>query len=351
MSPMSFDPASLTGLEEPVQRYLTHALAPGAAIGRRRRLSMVGRIKVGGWLTFDAVQEMSAAGHGFTWTARAGLGPFRPLRVVDRYRPGAGSTEGRLFGRWRFLHADDQNTARSAAGRAAVESIMDPASLLPDNGVRWQAESDDLIVARFDVPPERAEVRLRINATGALRSVEIMRWGNAGQNDFGYIPFGADIHAERRIGDLVLPSGLTVGWWHGTARYRPFFQATIRDGVRRREGRSMWVLNRVVNPIVRAVLRSRLHPLLSRRLVLLRVTGRRSGRTFELPVGYVRDDSGILITVGAPERKQWWHNFDAPTPITVVLRGRTQAGVAELVAGETTTRVHIALPAEPPSSA
>src|SRR4051812_32430351 len=282
LSPRSFDPASLTGLEEPVQRYLNHALAPGAAIGRDRRFSMVGRIRVGGWLAFDAVQEMSSAGHGFTWTARAGLGPFRPLRVVDRYRVGAGSTEGPLFGRWRFLHADDQDTARSAAGRAAVESIMDPASLLPHNGVRWQAESDDLIVARFDVPPERAEVRLRITAAGALRSVEIMRWGNVGQDHFGYIPFGADTHAERRIGDLVLPSELTVGWWYGPARYRPFFQATIRDGAPRRAGRSMWVLNRVVNPIVRAVLRSRLHPLLSRRLVLLRVTGRRSGRTFEL---------------------------------------------------------------------
>src|SRR4051794_17409665 len=150
---------------------------------------------------------------------------------------------------------------------------------------------------------------------------------------------------------LVLPSEFTVGWWYGTARYRPFFQATIRDGAPRRAGRSMWVLDRVVNPIVRAVLRSRLHPLLSRRLVLLCITGRRSGRTFELPVGYVRDDAGILVTVGAPERKQWWHNIDGPTPITVVLRGRTRPGVAELVGGELTTRVHIALPAELRSSA
>ena len=102
----------------------------------------------------------------------------------------------------------------------------------------------------------------------------------------------------------------------------------------------MWVLNRVVNPIVRAVLRSPLHPLLSRRLVLLRVTGRRSGRTFELPAAYVRDDSGILVTVGAPERKQWWHNIDGPTPITVVLRGRTRPGVAELVGRDDTTAAH-----------
>jgi hypothetical protein len=229
LPPRSFDPASVEALDEPVRRYLNHALAPGAVIADGRRLSMAGRIDVGRWLAFDAEQEMSRNGHGFTWTARAGIGALRPLRVVDRYRLGTGSTEGRLFGLLRFMHADDQNTARSAAGRAAAESIMDPASLLPGNGVSWQAERNDLIVAHFDVPPEHAEVRLRISTTGALHSVEIMRWGNSGQEAFGYVPFGGDIHAERRFGDLVLPSELTIGWWYGTARYRPFFEATIHD--------------------------------------------------------------------------------------------------------------------------
>ena len=211
-----------------MQRYLDHALAPGAVVASGRRLSMAGRIKVGSWLAFDAEQEMSRDDHAFTWTARAGLGFVRPLRVVDRYQRGVGSTEGRLFGRVRFMHADDPDTARSAAGRAAVESIMDPTSLLPDNGVSWQAERDDLIVARFDVPPEHAEIRMRIDTTGALRSVETMRWGNVGQEGFGYIPFGGDIHAERRFGDVVVPSELSIGWRYGTARYKPFFQATIR---------------------------------------------------------------------------------------------------------------------------
>jgi hypothetical protein len=88
--------------------------------------------------------------------------------------------------------------------------------------------------------------------------------------------------------------------------------------------RPMWMLNHMVNPLVRALLRSPLHPLLSRRLVLLRVTGRRSDRTFELPVGYVRNDTGILVTVGAPDRKQWWRNFGC-RPRS---RGKARAGVA-----------------------
>lgn len=103
----------------------------------------------------------------------------------------------------------------------------------------------------------------------------------------------------------------------------------------------MWVLNRIVNPVVRAILRSPLHPLLSRRLVLLRVTGRRSGRAFELPVGYVREGSGLLIRVGAPERKRWWRNIAGATPIAVVLEGRTMIGVAQLDATGERTQVRI----------
>ena len=52
---------------------------------------------------------------------------------------------------------------------------------------------------------------------------------DVGREGFGPIPFGGRIHAERRFGDLVLPSRVEVGWWLGTPRYRPFFEATILD--------------------------------------------------------------------------------------------------------------------------
>jgi hypothetical protein len=221
----AFDPAALEHLDEPVRRYLTHAIAPGAALHDRVRLTMEGRIDVGRRLAFSATQEFD--GHAFVWRARAGLGPFRPLHVVDTYRPGAGSTSGKLFGRIPFLRADDEDTARAAAGRAAAECVWSPRTLLPDREVTWAAESDELIVARFAVPPEDAEVRLTIAPDGALRTVRIMRWGNVGQRGFGPIPFGGDVHAERRFGDLTLPSRLTVGWWYGTPRFKPFFEATI----------------------------------------------------------------------------------------------------------------------------
>ena len=93
----------------------------------------------------------------------------------------------------------------------------------------------------------------------------------------------------------------------------------------------MWALNHLVNPVVRALLRSPLHRVLSGRLVLLRVRGRRSGRLIELPVGYEAHDDAIVVHVGRPDAKRWWRNIGTRTPVELVLRGRTRAGVAERI--------------------
>jgi hypothetical protein len=216
----------LTGLDEPIRRYLSHAISDGAALANGVRMAMSGHIKVGLWLPFTA--EQTVDGRSFAWRARVGWGALTPLRVTDRYADAAGSTEGRLLGRFTLFHAEDVNTARSAATRAAIESVVfAPPSVLPGRGVTWRAETDNVIVARFELPPEHPEIRLCIDEHGAIRTVSALRWGNAGEKTFQYIPFGGDVHAERRFGDLLLPSSLSVGWWYDTPGYAPFFRAEI----------------------------------------------------------------------------------------------------------------------------
>ena len=221
-----FSPDMLAGLDEPVRRYFIHAIGDGAWLPHGVRMAMRGRIKVGLWLPFTA--EQTVDGRSFTWEARVGRGPLTPLRVTDRYADGAGSTQGRLLGRVTLFDAGDGDTARSAATRAAIESVVfAPPSVLPGRGVAWRAESENIIVAHFDLPPEHPEVRVRIDEHGAIRTVSALRWGNAGEKTFRYIPFGGEIHAERRFADLVLPSRASVGWWFDTPRYAPFFHAEI----------------------------------------------------------------------------------------------------------------------------
>ena len=208
-------------MPEPVAAYLRHAL-PSGLHAQRIRLRMEGRIKVGPWLRFDAVWE--GDGRSFDW--RASAGPGGCLRVVDRFAGGAGVMDVRLMGRIPVVHAEDADTARSAAGRAAVEAALwAPGALAPERGVEWRVETPDLIAATWDIPPERPTVHIRLGQGGAVRSVWLMRW-NGGP---GYVPCGGDVLAERRFGDLVLASEVSVGWGYGTPAYRSFFEARITE--------------------------------------------------------------------------------------------------------------------------
>jgi hypothetical protein len=70
--------------------------------------------------------------------------------------------------------------------------------------------------------------------------------------------------------------------------------------------------------------------LLRRGLVSIRYVGRRSGKTFELPVGYRRSGQTVTIAVTMPDAKQWWRNFLGDgEPITLVgLDGQDRSGHA-----------------------
>jgi hypothetical protein len=212
-------------LDEPVRRYLDHALPAGADRPGAVRLVMEGRIDVGVALRFRADQELAA--DRLVWRARAGGRRLKPLRVLDTWSPGEGLTQGTI-GPVRFLHADGPDTARAAAGRAAAERVWLPSALLPEAGVTWRAIGEDHIVATFAAPPEEAaELHLRIGPEGEVRQVCIDRWGDVGRRGFGRIPFGGEVGAERRFGDTVVPTRVRVGWWWGTPRWKPFFDATI----------------------------------------------------------------------------------------------------------------------------
>ncbi len=204
-----------------MRRFFLHAIRAGSAPPDGVRLTMSGSIKVGVWLPFRA--EQSLDGRSFAW--RAKVGPSAWSIATRRRR----RTEGRLSGAAPVRRRRREHDP-SAAGRAALEAVaFSPGSVLPDRGVDWRAEADDRIVARFDLPPERPEVHVAIDGDGAVRNLYALRWGNAGQKRWGYIPCGCEVHTERRFGDLVLPAAFSVGWWFGTPRYAPFFRAELES--------------------------------------------------------------------------------------------------------------------------
>ena len=87
-----------------------------------------------------------------------------------------------------------------------------------------------------------------------------------------------------------------------------------------------------LNPVVVRLLRSPLHHVIGGGLMLITVTGRRTGRRYTIPVGYQRDGGVLHVLVSKAPRKQWWRNFRTPAGLEVELRGERFAATGRLVA-------------------
>ena len=77
------------------------------------------------------------------------------------------------------------------------------------------------------------------------------------------------------------------------------------------------VVFRIVNPLMKLLLRSPFHGVVSESLLLLTFTGRKSGREYTTPVGYrYFDDSMVIFT-----HSDWWKNLRGGATVTLHLRG------------------------------
>ena len=64
------------------------------------------------------------------------------------------------------------------------------------------------------------------------------------------------------------------------------------------------------NKLVVAVMRVPvLEKFVGKSMVLITYTGRKSGKTFSLPVAFRQKGNELLIGVAMPDQKNWWRNF------------------------------------------
>ena len=69
--------------------------------------------------------------------------------------------------------------------------------------------------------------------------------------------------------------------------------------------------------------------LLKRNIAMVTYTGRRSGKTFTIPVAYRRRGDEIDIGANMPDAKTWWRNFlGEGAPLTVRLDDKERTGHA-----------------------
>jgi hypothetical protein len=99
-------------------------------------------------------------------------------------------------------------------------------------------------------------------------------------------------------------------------------------------------------PIAALAAFPRLGKMLRRSVTLVTYTGRRSGRTFSIPVAYRRRGDEIEIAANMPDAKTWWRNFLGDgAPMSLTLDGIERSGHAVAHRdenGRVTVRVRLA---------
>jgi hypothetical protein len=224
-----FDPSQLEGLPEPAQRWLAHALSPGASLAGAVMLRMRGHLRVTRWLPFEAVQ-LHAPPHGYLWVAKAGWGPVS-LRGYDCYADGAGRMRWRLFGRLSLVDASGPDIDRSAAGRVALDAFTVPSSWLGPE-VTWQPGPDaDSAIAIWKVGSWVLAVHLEVAPDGALRTVSMRRWAAPRGEPWGEYSCGGTVGGERGFEGVNIATTLRAGYFFRTHRWTEgeFFRATVTD--------------------------------------------------------------------------------------------------------------------------
>ena len=83
----------------------------------------------------------------------------------------------------------------------------------------------------------------------------------------------------------------------------------------------------ILNKTMKFLLRSPMHRVISKYLLLFTFTGRKSGKSYTTPVSYMQQDGYVTILTHA----NWWKNLCGGAPVSLRLRGRELQGMAELV--------------------
>lgn len=202
-------------LPEPVRRYFDAAFPDGTVSAAAAVLEMRGHIRIGRWLPFRA-RQLLAPRLGTVWEATVAS----VIVGYDRYVGGAGAMEWKLFGMIPLVRASGPDVTRSAAERAAAESVWVPSAVAPGTGVEWAASGSDAISAVIDTDGYDTRVTHSIDSGGRITGTSLRRWGDPDRTGtWSEHVFGGDFSDHRRFGAVTIPSRGRIGWHHGTDRW------------------------------------------------------------------------------------------------------------------------------------
>lgn len=230
IQPKTYDPRAITGLPEPVQRFFKTVLKDGQGIVAKVELLQKGQFnmneKLDKWNNFTATQLVVTQRLGFDWNARIQMAPLLNAFVHDTYLLGAGNLHASLMGLFTLVNMHDApELNKGELLRFFAEAAWYPTSLLPSQGVSWEAINENSALATLTDGETTASVVFQFNAEGAIAS---MRAEERYRDKTTAMPWSG------RFGEYSLQSGMLIplygeiGWEYPEG-LRLYFKGKITE--------------------------------------------------------------------------------------------------------------------------
>jgi len=85
-----------------------------------------------------------------------------------------------------------------------------------------------------------------------------------------------------------------------------------------------------INAMMKFILRSPLHGMVSKTITVISFTGRKSGKAYSTPVSYSQNGSTVTIFTHG----EWWKNLSGGAPVSLRIRGKDYNGQADVTVAD-----------------
>ena len=211
-------PEDLRGLPDPVQDYFENVLEEGQQYVKTVRIEQEGELRIGdadsAWKPFTATQYVTTDPPGFVWDASVRLWPLIKVQVRDRYCDGDGNARVSAFGLLP-LGSDDANPDlnRGELLRYLAEAVWYPTTLLPSEGVEWEAIDERTAMATLEYGGVTATLTFHFTEDDEVSKVHAEQRPRRVDGGYDPTPWTGRWHDyETRNGIRVPTAGEVV--WH-----------------------------------------------------------------------------------------------------------------------------------------
>ncbi len=201
-----YDPAQLTGLPAPVQRYFRHVLKPGQPYVRSVRLRHDGQFKTDlnkDWIDITGEEYFVADKPAYIWN-----GTTTWFSACDQYVAGRGSLKVHLMGAFPIQHFSGPVADESELLRYLAETVWFPTSLLPGGPAVWSPIDDNSATLTLTNYGLAISCQMYFDRKGEIVRYQAQRYIDTTHR----IPWTGQLSDYREVDGISIPFQASAAW-------------------------------------------------------------------------------------------------------------------------------------------